>query len=95
MIETCCVSRMGIFTRKVGKKTIPDNKEEAMHLQYAYILRQLIPLTSHSGHEVADIELETGVKTRSGTNEIDNRGDHQMGESKSKSKRLSWQKKRR
>lgn len=61
----------GIFARKVGGKTIPVNKEASMQLQYAYILRQLIPLTSHSGHEVADIELETGVKTGSGTNEID------------------------
>ncbi|MDD2834491.1 MAG: hypothetical protein PHD12_10815 [Methylotenera sp.] len=61
----------GIFARKVGGKTIPVNKEASMQLQYAYILRQLIPLTSHSGHEVADIELETGVKTKSGTNEID------------------------
>lgn len=60
-----------IFARKVGGKTIPVNKEASMQLQYAYILRQLIPLTSHSGHEVADIELETGVKTNSGTNEID------------------------
>lgn len=61
----------GIFARKVGGKTIPVNKEASIQLQYAYILRQLIPLTSHSGREVADIELETGVKTKSGTNEID------------------------
>jgi len=61
----------GIFARKVGGNTIPVNKEASMQLQYAYILRQLLPLTSHSVHEVADIELETGVKTRRGTNEID------------------------
>jgi len=61
----------GIFARKVGGETIPVNKEASMQLQYAYVLRQLIPLTSHSAHEVADIELETGVKTNSGTNEID------------------------
>jgi hypothetical protein len=60
-----------IFSRKVGGKTIPVNKEASMQLQYAYILRQLIPLTSHSCHEVADIELETGVKTKNGTSEID------------------------
>jgi len=61
----------GIFARKVGGNTIPVNKEASMQLQYAYILRQLISLTSHSAHEAADIELETGVKTSSGTNEID------------------------
>lgn len=61
----------GIFSQKVGGKTIPVNKEASMQLQYAYILRQLIPLTSHSSHEVAEIELETGVQTDFGTNEID------------------------
>jgi hypothetical protein len=60
-----------IFSRKVGGQTIPVNKEASMQLQYAYILKQLIPLTSHSYHEVADIELETGVRTNLGTNEID------------------------
>lgn len=60
-----------IFARKVGGKTIPVNKEASMQLQYAYILRQLLPLTCHSAHEVADIELETGVRTNRGTNEID------------------------
>lgn len=73
----------GIFARKVGGKTIPVNKEASMQLQYAYILRQLIPLTSHSGHEVADIELETGVRTSSGANEVDIllKGESEQGKS--------------
>lgn len=60
-----------IFARKVGGGTIPINKEASMQLQYAYILRQLLPLTSQSRSEVADIELETGVRTTSGANEVD------------------------
>jgi hypothetical protein len=60
-----------IFARKVGGNTIPVNKEASMQLHYAYILQQLLPLTSQSCHEVAEIELETGVKTNSGANEID------------------------
>jgi hypothetical protein len=55
-----------IFARKVGGNTIPVNKEASMQLHYAYILQQLLPLTSQSCHEVAEIELETGVKTNSG-----------------------------
>jgi len=61
----------GIFARKVGGKLIPLNKEASMQLQYAYILRQLLPLTIYSKAETADIELETGVKTSRGSNEID------------------------
>jgi hypothetical protein len=60
-----------IFARKVGGGLIPVNKEASMQLQYAYILRQLLPLTTHAAHESAEIELETGVKTTGGTNEID------------------------
>lgn len=60
-----------IFSRKVGGGLIPINKEASMQLQYAYILRQLLPLTSHAAHEVAEIELETGVRTSGGSNEID------------------------
>lgn len=60
-----------IFSRKVGGGLIPVNKEASMQLQYAYILRQLLPLVTHLHDETADIELETGVKTSNGTNEID------------------------
>ena len=42
-----------------------------MQLQYAYILKQLLPLTLHNPEEESEIELETGVKTGLGTNNID------------------------
>ena len=42
-----------------------------MQLQYAYLLKQLLPLTLHHVGESAELELETGVKTSSGTNNID------------------------
>lgn len=60
-----------VFTRKVGGGLITINKEASMQLQYAYILKQLLPLTLHEKGESADLELETGVKTKSGTNNID------------------------
>jgi len=60
-----------VFARKVGGGLIPINKEASMQLQYAYILKQLLPLTLHEVGESADLELETGVKTKSGTNNID------------------------
>lgn len=59
------------FARKVGGGVIPVNKEASMQLQYAYLLKQLLPLTFHSPNETADLELETGVRTRTGTNNID------------------------
>lgn len=60
-----------VFARKVGGGLIPVNKEASMQLQYAYVLKQLLPLTVHSPDENVDIELETGVRTASGTNNID------------------------
>lgn len=60
-----------IFCRKVGGGLIPVNKEASMQLQYAYILQQLLPLLSHASHEITGIELESGVRTSSGGNEID------------------------
>jgi len=42
-----------------------------MQLHYAYILKQLLPLTLHGVGESAEIELETGVKTKLGSNNID------------------------
>jgi hypothetical protein len=60
-----------VFARKVGGGLISINKEASMQLQYAYILKQLLPLTLHEIGESADLELETGVKTKSGTNNID------------------------
>jgi hypothetical protein len=60
-----------VFARKVGSGLIPVNKEASMQLQYAYVLKQILPLTLHHKGESADLELETGVKTPSGTNNID------------------------
>lgn len=60
-----------VFARKVGGGLIPINKEASMQLQYAYVLKQLLPLTLQNPDETADLELETGVKTAAGTNNID------------------------
>ena len=61
----------GIFARKVGGSLIPVNKEASMQLQYAYILKQMLPLISYSQDEKVEIELESWVKTSSRTKEID------------------------
>lgn len=60
-----------VFARKVGGGLIPINKEASMQLQYAYVLKQLLPLTLHHEGEAAELELETGVKTSLGLNNID------------------------
>lgn len=60
-----------VFARKVGGGLIPINKEASMQLQYAYVLKQLLPLTLQHPDESADLELETGVKTTAGQNNID------------------------
>lgn len=60
-----------VFSRKVGGDLIAINKEASMQLQYAYVLKQLLPLTLHHKDETADLALEMGVKTRSGSNNID------------------------
>ena len=60
-----------IFARQVGGGLIPINKEASMQLQYAYVLKQLLPMTIHSADEVVELELETGVRTASGKNNID------------------------
>ncbi|MDO9134243.1 hypothetical protein [Hydrogenophaga sp.] len=59
------------FGRKVGGGLIPVNKEASMQLQYAFVLKQLLPLALHHPDEWADVELETGVRTTTGTNNID------------------------
>lgn len=59
------------FSRKVGGGLIPVNKEASMQLQYAYVLKQLLPLTIQNAGEYAELELETGVKTKFGANKID------------------------
>lgn len=60
-----------VFARQVGGGLIPINKEASMQLQYAYVLKQLLPLTLHHRGETAELELETGVKTNLGWNNID------------------------
>ena len=60
-----------VFAQKVGNGLIPVNKEASMQLQYAYILKQMLPLTLQQKGESADLELETAVKTKSGNNNID------------------------
>lgn len=60
-----------VFARKVGGGLISINKEASMQLQYAYILKQLLPLTLQQKDEFVEIELETGVKTKTGANNID------------------------
>lgn len=42
-----------------------------MQLQYAYILKQLLPLTIQHADEVVDLELEAGRATESGRYNID------------------------
>lgn len=42
-----------------------------MQLQYAFVLKQILPLILHTRDESADVELETGVKLATGPNNID------------------------
>lgn len=60
-----------VFARKVGGGLIPVNREASMQLQFAYALKQLLPLTLHHPGETAEIELEVGVRTPSGPYNID------------------------
>lgn len=60
-----------ILARKVGGGLIPINKEASLQLQYAYVLKQLLPLTLHHKSEAAELELESSVKTTSGSNNVD------------------------
>lgn len=55
-----------IFGRKVGGGLTPVNKEASMQLQYAYVLKQLLPMILQHPHERVDIELETGVRLGDG-----------------------------
>ena len=42
-----------------------------MQLQYAYLLKQILPLALHHIDETADLELETTMRTTRGANNID------------------------
>ncbi|MBL0919024.1 MAG: hypothetical protein IBJ14_09985 [Hydrogenophaga sp.] len=59
------------FARKAGAKLIPINKEASAQLQYAYLLRQLLPLACQHTHEHADIELESSVHLGNSRQNID------------------------
>ena len=60
-----------MFSRKVGNGLIPINKEASMQLQYAYVLQQLLPLITFHDDEKFEIELETGVRAKARSREID------------------------
>lgn len=60
-----------IFSRKVGSGLVEINKEASMQLQFSYVLQQLLPLITFSKFENFKLELETGVKIRDSTCEID------------------------
>jgi hypothetical protein len=60
-----------VFARKVGSTLIPINKEASMQLQYAYVLKQLLPLAVQYPDESAELELEPGVRMAAGSNNID------------------------
>lgn len=60
-----------MFSRKVGNKLIPINKEASIQLQYAYVLQQLVPLITFHEGESFEIELETGVLANGRRREID------------------------
>jgi hypothetical protein len=60
-----------VFARKVGSTLIPINKEASMQLQYAFVLKQLLPMALQHPDERAEIELEPGVNMGTGSNNID------------------------
>jgi hypothetical protein len=60
-----------IFMKKAGNDLLPINKEASMQLQYAYILKQVLPLIKFSKDEKSEIELEVGVDIGEGIKEVD------------------------
>ncbi len=60
-----------MFARKVGSGLIQINKEASMQLQYAYLLKQLLPLISLHENEAFEVDLETGVLVGNNRREID------------------------
>lgn len=60
-----------IFIRKAGHGLIPINKEASMQLQYAYILKQILPLIVFKEDESVEVELETGLDVGDGTKIVD------------------------
>ncbi|MDO6501189.1 hypothetical protein [Photobacterium sanguinicancri] len=60
-----------VFSKKVGSGLIPINKEASMQLQFAYILKQYIPLITFNPSDQFSIELETSVEVDGKWREID------------------------
>ncbi len=60
-----------IFSKKVGNGLIPINKEASMQLQYAYILKHMLPLVIFQDDEEIEIELETTVNDGISNREVD------------------------
>lgn len=60
-----------IFSRKVGNGLILINKEASMQLQYAYILKHMIPLIIFKDDEEIELELETSVSDGASNREVD------------------------
>ncbi|HCH1568409.1 hypothetical protein [Vibrio parahaemolyticus] len=60
-----------VFAIKVGSGLIPINKEASMQLQYAYLLKQYIPLITFDPDDEFSIELETSVEVDGAWREID------------------------
>jgi hypothetical protein len=70
-LRACISVAWQAFARKTGHGNIAINKEASMQLQYAYILKHLVSLALHAPDEKADIELETGIRTPQGWNNVD------------------------
>ncbi|OOM78818.1 hypothetical protein [Clostridium sp. BL-8] len=60
-----------IFSKKVGNGLILINKEASMQLQYAYILKHMIPLIIFKDDEEIELELETTVSDGISNREVD------------------------
>ena len=60
-ILNCIDSAWNIFANKVGHGLININKEASMQLQFANIIRILLPLCAYAQGERAEVELETAI----------------------------------
>lgn len=65
------ISAWEVFSRKVGNGLIPINKEASMQLQYAYILKHMLPLVIFQDDEEIELELETTVNDGTSNREVD------------------------
>lgn len=65
------ISAWEIFSMKVGNGLISINKEASMQLQYAYILKHMLPLIIFQDDEEIELELETAVNDGTSNREVD------------------------